>query len=86
MSTCGDLVSPFWRVFLRRFFLLLAFSAGLVAVLYVAHAIEPRPVFQWLGIAAIDFVVLLAASAVAAWLKIHANARDDDHSADRDDS
>jgi hypothetical protein len=60
----------FWQLFRRQFLLLLAVSLGLVAVLFVGHAVAPLSPSDWIKFGVLDIVVLLGASALSAWIKL----------------
>ena len=60
----------FWQLFRRQFFLLLAVSLGLIAVLFVGHAVAPLSQTDWIKYGVLDIVVLLGASALSAWIKL----------------
>lgn len=60
----------FWQLFRRQLFLLLSISLGLIAVLYVGHAIAPLTQTDWIKFGLLDIAVLLGASALSAWLKV----------------
>jgi hypothetical protein len=60
----------FWQLFRRQFFLLLAVSVGLVAVLFVGHAVAPLAPSDWIKFGLLDIAVLLGASALSAWIKL----------------
>jgi len=60
----------FWQLFRRQFILLLSVSLGLIAVLFVGHAITPLSQMDWIKFGFLDIVVLLGASALSAWLKV----------------
>ncbi|HTW36192.1 MAG TPA: hypothetical protein VMD53_16345 [Rhizomicrobium sp.] len=60
----------FWQLFLRQFCLLLAVSLGMVAFLYFSHSMAHQSGADWIRFAVIDLVVLLAASAATARLRL----------------
>jgi hypothetical protein len=60
----------FWQLFRRQFFLLLALSLGLIAVLFVGHAAAPLSPSDWIRFGLLDIAVLVGASALSAWVKL----------------
>jgi hypothetical protein len=66
----ADRRQRFWQLFRRQFLLLLSLSLGLIAVLFVGHAVTPLSEADWIKFGLLDIAVLLGASALSAWLKV----------------
>jgi TRAP-type C4-dicarboxylate transport system permease small subunit len=60
----------FWQLFLRQFCLLLAVSLAMVGFLYFTHSIARQATSDWIRFGVIDLVVLVAAGAATAWLRL----------------
>jgi TRAP-type C4-dicarboxylate transport system permease small subunit len=60
----------FWLLFLRQFCLLLAISLAMVGFLYFTHSLAHQSEADWIRFGLIDLVVLLAAGAATAWLRL----------------
>lgn len=67
----------FWQLFLRQFCLLLAISLGLIGFLYFSHNLAHQSQADWIRFGVIDIVVLLAAGAATAWLRLQREDQQD---------